>query len=157
MRRGSSVFLRTTSADGLAEDLRRRWVREDADEYFPFLRGFTLTELLVVVVVLAILISTAAVSYHRRRTGIEKKTAVAQVQAIVAAEKSYYLSTDAFVGSANTAETNTRLGLLIQDSFFRNYRVTTGGGTFNVLVDAKDAAYTFDANATQVSCVGTGC
>lgn len=119
--------------------------------------GFTLMELIVAVIILGAVCSLtyANYSYHRRINAL--KGAMAQVQVIAAAERLYYLNTRAFRSTTGTVDTNTRLGLHVQDVFFKNYRVTAAGGTFTVQVDGGAATYTFDNHGVRTGCVGAGC
>ncbi|MFB3919361.1 protein containing Prepilin-type cleavage/methylation [Candidatus Velamenicoccus archaeovorus] len=119
--------------------------------------GFTLVELIVTVVILGIVSSITYINYNFQRRKNELRGATAQVQVIAAAERLYYLNTRAFWSTTDTANTNTRLGLHIRDTYFDNYRVTASGGTFTIRVDGGAATYTFNAQGVRTACAGTDC
>jgi prepilin-type N-terminal cleavage/methylation domain-containing protein len=120
--------------------------------------GFTLVELVVAVIILGIVGSMTYVNYNFQRRKQELRGAMAQVQVIAAAERLYYLNTRVFWATTSTAITNSRLGLHIQDTYFDNYRVNTGGGTFTIQVDGGPAAtYTFNNQGVRTGCAGADC
>jgi prepilin-type N-terminal cleavage/methylation domain-containing protein len=123
--------------------------------------AFSLIELIIVVVVLGIIVGMALVSYNERRKRGEYNTAVAQVRAIVGAEKDYRLTMGSYISTSGTVNTNNLFIIKIFDGYFRNYRVNLGGGTFTILVDsasgASTAIYTFNSEGEFVSCVGSDC
>ncbi len=119
--------------------------------------GFTLVEMIVAVIILGIVASMTYVNYNFQRRKNELKAAMAQVQVIATAERLYYLNNRAFWATTSTANTNTRLGLHIQDTYFDNYRVNTGGGTFTIQVDGGAATYTFNDQGVRTGCTGSDC
>ena len=119
--------------------------------------GFTLLELMAAVVILGIISSVAYMNMHRERRKGELKGAVAQVQMIVVAEQLYYMNFRSFRATTSTATTNTLLGLKLQETYFKNYRVTLGGSTYTVRVNGGNGVYTFDASGVRTGCVGTDC
>ncbi|MFA5039880.1 MAG: prepilin-type N-terminal cleavage/methylation domain-containing protein [Candidatus Omnitrophota bacterium] len=119
--------------------------------------GFTLTELIVAVVVLGILATLGYSGFHVQRRRGELRSAIAQVQAIVAAEQLYFLTFRAYRATTNTATTNSQLGLKIQDAYFRNYRVSAGAGSFTIGVNGGNAVYTFNASGNRTGCSGSDC
>lgn len=123
----------------------------------PQNKAFTLIELMITVVIISILASLAMLNFYDQRRKTEYKSALAQVQAIASAEKAYSLSQNFYPATADTASTNSALALAIQDSYFRNYRVTPGGLTFTISCDGGNAVYTFDTAGLRTSCVGTDC
>jgi type IV pilus assembly protein PilE len=119
--------------------------------------GFTLVEMIVAVIILGIVASMTYVNYNFQRRKNELKAAMAQVQVIASAERLYYLNNRVFWATTSTANTNSRLGLHIQDTYFDNYRVNTGGGTFTIQVDGGAATYTFNNQGVRTGCAGADC
>lgn len=121
------------------------------------IKGFTLVELIVAVLILGILASLSMGNYHINRRRAEYRNAVAQVQAIVAAEKNYYLTTGVYWATSNTASTNSRLGILVQETYFRAYRVILSGSSFRVRFQGGNGVYIFDDQGQRIGCTGTDC
>ncbi len=115
--------------------------------------AFSLIELVVAITIIAITAALTYGNYSGRRARVRYYSAVSNVHAIVAAEKSYFLTEDAYAPTVNTADTNTVLGLDVHDELFHDYRVIPAA-PFVVQVDAPGYGdtYTFNSDGDFLSC-----
>lgn len=127
--------------------------------------GFTLIELMVVVVIVGVLSALATASYIKTKRYAEYKGALANVYALAAAAKNYYLSMGSYPWTADTAATNTLYGTRIIDSTFHEYRIQSSGSPCQIVVcyasgdgtGTDTATYIFNLNGTLSSCGGADC
>jgi len=128
-------------------------------------KSFTLIEVLVTLTVVFVLAATAYVSYDLSRRRSEYRAMRANVYALTNAIKSYFYSMRAYSATANTAQTNTDYGTLIQDGRFCRYRVFLSAPNIQLRVQfypnrcgvGAATNFYFDIDGQQTSCVGTNC
>lgn len=127
-------------------------------------KGFTLIEILIAVIIVAVLVAMSQPVFIGRKQRTEYQSALAQISAIAAAEKTYYVSWNYLPDTTATGETNQLLGINIRETSFANYRIVSIAGpppTFQIEVDyfrggVIVATYTFDKDGNQISCVPAG-
>jgi prepilin-type N-terminal cleavage/methylation domain-containing protein len=117
-------------------------------------KGVTFIELILVVVIIGVLASSAYIAQTQERRRFEYKGAVANIAAIAAAEKSYFLQFNTYNSSTNTATTNSLLGLVIHDSYFKNYRVALSGIFFTINMTGGNCLYTFNRDGVRTGTNG---
>jgi len=127
--------------------------------------GFTLMELLIVLVVLTVLVTVASVSYIQQRRRTEYRGMRANVNVLAEAMKNHFYTTNTYVTSANTGQTNSRYGTRITEGRFCRYLVFMSGVNARVRVQywtracgsGAQSTYTFDIHGTQLFCAGGNC
>lgn len=127
--------------------------------------GFTLIELMVVVVIVGVLSALATASYAKAKRYAEYKGALANMYALAAAAKNYYLTMSSYPATADTAATNTLYGTRIIDGTFHGYKIQATGTPCQIVVyyapgdgsGTDTATYIFNLCGSLDSCTGTDC
>jgi prepilin-type N-terminal cleavage/methylation domain-containing protein len=110
-------------------------------------RGFTLTELMVVMAIVGVMVAMSAPSFQRAIEQSRADIAVANLRAIWAAERLYWLEYHTYTADIATLQT---LGVL-DKAIPNNSSTSVGGYTYEISVPTSA---TMTATATRVGATG---